>query len=464
MNVSSAINRGIIRTAFLAGGFSDRLDAIADSKRNKYPIAKPACPVGNMRLVDFQLRAAYEAGLREFNFLVRHLPKSIEQVVNLSIGNGIYSGSRARFIHEGNEPLDTAGAVAKFVVEKGWGKNEEDIIIIPSADIIHNQDLATVLDMHLRNTKDHGAVGTIVVNPVDWKEVDRLGTVRLEGMVSREECENGSAEFEQRIDEWLGINQGKSVKILKFREKKSRSSANHEESCLSNINNSSTYIFNAGFFGTIIPMMTTKKGDPLFNERYQPGGPTPFSDWGRHIFKWLTENNQINLFPLYAYIMENNRFWRDAGTGESLREGNMSVLDGKIYTGLDDIRFWTRESWGWRGKNVYIHPNAEISPFYKSIIGDNVVIEKGVKIVHSVIRENNIIREGVQAFGSVFFPKPYDKPDSNEIGPRSKIIDSILLGGNLEPDSIVERQMRYSPVAGMAKGSMLGKTKFDVNE
>ena len=464
MNASTAVNRGIVRTAFLAGGFADRLDAIADSKRNKYPMAKPACPVGNLRLIDFQLRAAHQAGLREFNFLVRHLPKSIEQIVNLSVGSGIYPESKTRFIHEGNEPLDTAGAVARFVVENGWDKNREDIIIVPSADIIHTQDLSVVIDAHLRNSADHGAVGTIVVNPVGWRHVDRLGTVRLEGMISREECEKGDAEFEQRLDDWVGISQGKSVRIQQFREKKPRSAATHLESCLSNLNNSSIYVFSADFFRTIIPMITTKKGDPLFSERYQPGGPTPFSDWGRHIFKWLTEQNQIDRFPLDAFVMESGQYWMDAGTGESLREGNMNVLDGKINTGLDDTKFWTKEPWGWRGRNVYIHPDVEISPYYPSIIGDNVVVEKGVKIVHCVIREGNVLREGVQTYGSVFFPKPHDKPDSNEIGARSKIVDSILLGGNLEPDSLVERQMRYSPVTGMAKGSMLGKTKFDVHE
>lgn len=448
-----AIERGMARTAILAGGFGQRLDTIADPDRNKWAIAKPACPVGNLRMIEFNMRALRRANLTDFHLMLCHLPHTIRQVV----GDGKIYGSNVT-IHESREvitdPLDTASVVGKLVHHNDWARNPNDVIIVPSADIIHNIDIAAALDTHLYNREKHGAVATIVVNRVPWGSVERFGTVRLEGMPERTNF-NSEPEFEDAVGAWLTDNAAASAKIQEFKEKMARSAA------LSNLNNSSLYIFNASLFNVLIPMFTKdKKGLPLIPESHQSGGPSPFSDWGSHIFKWLTEKAQSDNYPVFAYIMPQSGYWRDAGLGEELRQANMDVLDGVIDSGLKEAEgsLWFRTgNESWHGKNVFIHPNAHVR---NSLIGDNVSISENTRIVHSVVGANTHVESGVQMYGTVVFPKPRDMQEFNVIGKDSQINDCLILGGKLGPGSNFRGVALCEPVGGMAIGSLGGKTQY----
>jgi NDP-sugar pyrophosphorylase family protein len=208
--------------------------------------------------------------------------------------------------------------------------------------------------------------------------------------------------------------------------------------------------------------MLTKKdvATPLIPEMYRPGGPTPFSDWGKHIFKWLTEENQREKYPVFAYILSEGSYWRDAGIGEELRMANMDVLDGKLDSGLSEgeENFWHKiDDESWHGNNVYIHPEAYIS---RSLIGDNVVIDAGARIIHSVIGSGTKIEEGVQMWGTVIFPKHRDKKTDNEIGSNSEISDCMILGGTLFPKTKARNIALYDPIGGLAVGSLLGQTRY----
>lgn len=460
------INRGMVHSAILAGGFGQRLDAIADPSRNKWALAKPATPVGNIRIIEFGISALRKAGIHELNLLTCHLPETIRHVV----GDGKIYGEETRIkelVEQSSDPLDTAGAVGRLVFNEGWIENPNDIVVIPSADIVHNVDLEAVVDVHLFNKEKHNAVGTIVVNPVRWDSVERFGTVRLENMPKREGFKT-ELEFEDAVSAYLMDIEGSSLKIEEFREKKSRfiqmelpEAQRYQEVALSNLNNSSIYVFNASFFRTLLKMLTKKDTEsPLVPQEYQAGGPAPFSDWGRHVFKWLTEKAQLENFPIFAYIMPKSGYWRDAGIGEELRLANMDVLDGKLETGLSagEGKFWHRmDNDSWKGNNVFIDPTAYIS---RSIIGDNVIIAPGARIIHSVVGRDTRIDPGVEMWGSVIFPRHRSNPSANVIGSRSQVSDSLILGGALDPESHVRNAALFTPVTGLALGSLLGKTQY----
>jgi NDP-sugar pyrophosphorylase family protein len=102
-----AIEHGRVRTAILAGGFGQRLDAATDQARNMHAVAKPACTVGNLRIIEFTIRALRNAGISDFHIFLCFLPDSIRQVV----GNGKIYGAKVNLTESTQEltdPLDTA--------------------------------------------------------------------------------------------------------------------------------------------------------------------------------------------------------------------------------------------------------------------------------------------------------------------------------------------------------------------
>jgi NDP-sugar pyrophosphorylase family protein len=467
--VRSMVQRGRVHTAILAGGFGTRTDAISDPARNKWAVAKPVAPVGNLRIIEFTIRSLRKIELEKFNLLVCHLPHTIRH----AIGDGKIYGPNVEIrelVESNSDPLDTAGAVGRLVHNRGWANNPGDLVIVPGTDIIHTIDIEQLLDRHLFNREKHGAVATIAVNPVPWESVKEFGTVRLEDMPRREDCKSDN-EFEDKIGAWLIDHRSASAKILEFREKKPRDldmklseEERYKEVCLSNINNSSIYVFEATFFKNLFPMLTKRKSAPLLPELYKPGGPIPFSDFGKHVFKWLTEKAQLENHPFYAYVTGENEYWRDAGIGQELRLANMDVLDGKVDTGLKEgeSTFWFRgKNESWHGRNVFIHPSAYVS---RSLIGDNVIIGPDARIIHSVIGSDTEIEEGVQMWGTVIFPKHRDKKEQNVIGANSEITDCLVLGGTLFPKSEFRNVELYDPVGGLAIGSLLGQTRYLIPE
>ena len=452
-----------VHVVTLAGGLGGRLNATTNPVIAEYPIAKPICPVGNLRIIDFTLRALAKAGLKDWHFAVYHLPETIQRIV----GTGRIYGNdvKVNYLRDSDsEALDTAGSVAKIVKEHGWDRDPQNVVVVPSADIIHNVPLEKIIEEHIENRERHKALATIVVNRVPWESVERFGTVRLEGMPERKDFKDDHA-FEDAVSAWIIDNQAASQKIQEFREKQPRkrneiSSPGEifERTCLSNLNNSSIYILSASLFPDLFQCLTRKRStEALFPDSYKNGNQSPFSDWGRHVFPWLIRKG----LPVYAYILPENYYWRDAGLGEELLQVNKDVLDGKIDTGLSNTDFWQAEPWGWKGNNVYINPSVKLSEKHKSIVAENVVIEEEASIAHSVIGANTIIKAGAKIHGSVIFAKPLDRKEPNFIGKNTIMIDSIFTGGETAPDSKLEKHLYYNPKYKVAMDSLNKETKID---
>jgi NDP-sugar pyrophosphorylase family protein len=463
-----------VRSTIIAGGFGKRLNA-CDEKKSVNALAKPACPAGNLRIIEFTLRALAQAGLNDWRLAVFHLPETIQRVIK----NGQQYGDNVKveYIHDSaEEPLDTAGSIAKIVHDNGWHENEKDLIVVPSADIAHNIPLEAVISQHIRNREEHNAVATIIVNPVPWEMVKELGTAQLETMPDRRNFQ-GDAEFEDAVQAWFLDNQGASRMIKDFREKQPRLRNNDlkdeterfKQVCVSNLNNSSLYIFNATIFKELFRFLT-KKHDPdkngpirpLFPDLYANPDPIPLSDFGKQVFGWMIRRGM----PVFAYVVPERfedgtpSYWRDAGCGEQLRQLNMDILDGKVDSGLTDAKYHTATTFGWVGKNVFIHPSAKVNEKHRTLIGDNVVIEEGASLVHSNIGANTNVRAGAEIHGSVVFPKPLDRAAANEIGRGARLIDAVFTGGEVRPGAELRRKLYYEPRDGLGVASLVEETKL----
>jgi len=440
--ITTLVPRKLIKPIVLAGGYGGRLNALSDPERNRYPVAKGVVPIGAKRSIDFSLDAIKRLGVRQADLTVWHLPHTIEQLVRPSADFQIrYNKERLQ------DPLDTAGPVVSITKEYGWDSVKQNVILVQSSDIVHNIPLDMVLETHIKN----GAAATIVANPVSWDQIHRFGTVRLEGMPQRSDFKS-EIEFEDAVGAWIIENESASARILEFREKSPRFNPDPGKSCLSNLNNSSIYIFNAELLRNLMTIMTKKgKNEPLFPELYKNGGPAPFSDWGRHIFQWLTEPRNSKKFPFYAFVIPGEYYWKDIGMGEDVRQANMDVLNSRIEGGLGDFK---KEPWGWRGENVFVDPSARIT---RSLIADNTIIGPGARLDEAVIRENTIVEENVHIYRSVVFPRPYERSEPNRIGKGARLIECLFLGGEILPDAKYERKMVYSPLGGAAIDSLFDK-------
>lgn len=450
-----------IRNVILAGGPAGRMNAISNPQLNKYPLNKVVCPVGNRRAIDFSLQSLYDIGERRFTVYVFHLAESVKRITDQSITAfpdkiemDYFEASKSSQPGSSFKLLDTAEATAKICREYSWEQESNSLLVVLSADIVHNVNLSMLIEAHCKNRRDRNAVATIAVNSVPWDEVRHFGGVSLEGMPQRADFKSDK-DFEDAVGAWLIHNQSASAKILEFREKEAGVIAP------SNLINSSIYIFNADFFRVLYPMLTKKESEEsLFPDVYQ-GGPTVFSDWGKHVFKWLTEDQKTKeICPIFGYILPASSYWKDIGCGEDLRQANLDVLREKIKTGLDDKRFWRKEPWGWKGIDVLIDSTAQLDVSRPSIIGNNVSIGPGVKISHSVIGANTHVQEGAEIEETVIFPGHYLQEKPNLIGAHSKLVRCLVTGGIVEPNAEVIAKMLYYSYAGDAVDNLFRQTEI----
>ena len=122
-------------------------------------------------------------------------------------------------------------------------------------------------------------------------------------------------------------------------------------------------------------------------------------DFGKHILPYCKEKGQ----RLFAY--EYNGYWKDVGTLGSYWEANMELIDiipefnlyeefWKIYTKGDIIppQYISADA---VTDKCLIGEGAEIyGEVHHSVIGPNVVIEKGCVIRDSIIMRNSVVGEG----------------------------------------------------------------------
>jgi NDP-sugar pyrophosphorylase family protein len=483
------------KSALLAGGMGTRLKALTDDSLFKGAIPKPCIRVGNMRIIEFSTRAFANAGINEINVLTCRMPDAIWKVLH----NPKVFGENVEFkesVEHPNEPLGTAGAVGKLVKEKGYTANPDDIVVILSADIVHNVDLKAVIDAHLYNREHHNAAATIVVNPVKWDVVHELGTVKLKGMPDRikdRDKYKGPIEYEDAVAKWLNKHSHEgthSMPIEGFSEKKFRSidqareilqkrgNGEHEqpmgfyESQLSysNLNNSSIYVINASFFNTILEKLTTRimtRTEPgawavsghklLFGDNQ--AAAKEWSDWGKHIFPWMVEESNRQQFPLFAYVLPETEYWRDCGRPEDVIQAMMDALQGKVETGLKEAvgQYWFPiGNNSFCGFNVSIPAGVQIT---NSLICDGVELRPGVtEISGSVIGSGTVIESGVTMMETLVQDRRWDFPTLNIVRAGTSTHQAIIAGGIVGGEKMtLNAEIFYDKAGTMGESSFGGK-------
>ena len=327
----------------LAGGQGSRLGVLTEK------VAKPAVAFGGKyRIIDFPLSNCINSGIDTVGVLTQYQPLRL----NTHIGIGIpwdldrnEGGVTVLPPYEKSTDSEwyTGTANAIFQNMAYMEQYNPDYVLILSGDHIYKMDYEVMLDFHKANKADV----TIATMPVPIEEASRFGI-----MVTDE-----------------------TGRVTEFEEKPEKPS--------SNLASMGIYIFSWPVLKEALIALKDQNG----------------CDFGKHILPYCKEKGQ----RLFAY--EYNGYWKDVGTLGSYWEANMELIDiipefnlyeefWKIYTRGDIIppQYIAAEAVTDR---CLIGEGAEIyGEVHHSVIGPNVVIEKGCVIRDSIIMRNSVVGEG----------------------------------------------------------------------
>ena len=342
----------------LAGGQGSRLGILTSH------IAKPAVPFGGKyRIIDFPLSNCTNSGVDVVGVLTQYRPLEL----NAYIGNGapwdLDVNRGGAFVlppyqtgKSGEWYKGTANAIYQNI--SFIAQYNPDYVLILSGDHIYKMDYADMLDHHI----SHGADLTVAVRQVPWEEASRFGIMNTDG----------------------------DDNIVEFEEKPAHPKSNNASM--------GVYVF------------TWDKLRKYLEEDEQ--NPASQNDFGKNIIPtMLQEGCKLTAYSFAGY-------WKDVGTIESLWEANMDLLEQEPPIDLHD------KSWRICARNdglkpQYIAEGALLSnclvtegcevlgEVNHSILSSGVRVEKGAKIIDSVIMpgavigENAVVRRAIVAENAV---------------------------------------------------------------
>lgn len=330
----------------LAGGRGSRLKDLTNK------VAKPAVSFGGKyRIVDFPLSNCANSGIDVVGVLTQYESVLLNSYVAGGKNWGLDTRDGGVFVLPPREKADanlnvyrgTADAISQNI--DFIDQYDPDYLLILSGDHIYKMDYDEMLSYHKANKAD----ATIAVIGVPMKEASRFGIMNTDG--------NGH--------------------ITEFEEKPA-----HPKSNLASMG---IYIFS---WKVIRKLLTADKDDPNSSH-----------DFGKDIIPRLLKDGRT----LMAY--EFKGYWKDVGTIDSLWEANMDLLDDKSKLNLDD------DSWKIYTEDApelpqYIGPEAKVDVAYitqgchiegelkHSVIFTNVDVEKGAKVIDSVLMPGAVVDEG----------------------------------------------------------------------
>ena len=342
----------------LAGGQGSRLGILTSH------IAKPAVPFGGKyRIIDFPLSNCTNSGVDVVGVLTQYRPLEL----NAYIGNGapwdLDVNRGGAFVlppyqtgKSGEWYKGTANAIYQNI--SFIAQYNPDYVLILSGDHIYKMDYADMLAHHI----SHGADLTVAVRQVPWEEASRFGIMNTDG----------------------------DDNIVEFEEKPAHPKSNNASM--------GVYVF------------TWDKLRKYLEEDEQ--NPASQNDFGKNIIPtMLQEGCKLTAYSFAGY-------WKDVGTIESLWEANMDLLEQEPPIDLHD------KSWRICARNdglkpQYIAEGALLSnclvtegcevlgEVNHSILSSGVRVEKGAKIIDSVIMpgavigENAVVRRAIVAENAV---------------------------------------------------------------
>ena len=329
----------------LAGGQGSRLYALTTN------IAKPAVAFGaKYRIIDFPLSNCINSGIDTVGVLTQYQPL----ILNEYIGNGqpwdldrTFGGVHILSPYQAKARSSWYEGTANAIYQNMHFMKmyDPEYVLILSGDHIYKMDYAAMLKAH----KETGADCTIAAINVPLSEASRFGI----------------------------LNTNPDGSIYQFEEK-----PKVPKSTLASMG---IYIF------------TAKK---LFDYlEADDANPNSSKDFGKDVLPAMLNAGE----KMFSYRFEG--YWKDVGTISSLWEANMDLL------GEEPIFDVSDKSWKIHSRNPLAPPECigetgvvrnsmvalgcEIDGSVEnSILGSNVIVEKGAVVKDAVILANSIVRSG----------------------------------------------------------------------
>lgn len=329
----------------LAGGQGSRLGILT---RN---VAKPAVTFGGKyRIIDFPLSNCINSGVDTVGVLTQYQPLRLNQHIGIGIPWDLDRKSGgvtilAPHVKGGGDSgewfMGTANAIYQNI--EFIDNNDPEYVLILSGDHIYKMDYSKMLDFH----KQKNCAVTIAVMEVPFEEASRFGIMNTEG----------------------------DDKIYEFEEKP----ANPK----SNLASMGIYIFS---------------WQRLREALIEDSKIHPDSDFGKHIIPRMLDEGQT----MFAYRFKD--YWKDVGTIESYWQANMELIKTlpefnlyedfwKIYTNSDHQPPQYTAAGAKLATSIASEGSEVYGEVYNSVLGPEVIVEKGAVVRDSIIMEDTVIGE-----------------------------------------------------------------------
>ena len=366
----------------LAGGQGSRLYALTTN------IAKPAVAFGaKYRIIDFPLSNCINSGIDTVGVLTQYQPL----ILNEYIGNGqpwdldrTFGGVHILSPYQAKTHSSWYEGTANAIYQNlhFMKMYNPEYILVLSGDHIYKMDYAAMLEAH----KATGADCTIAAIDVPLSEASRFGI----------------------------LNTNPDGSIYQFEEK-----PKVPKSTLASMG---IYIFTAS------KLFSYLEADAA--------NPNSSKDFGKDVLPAMLNAGE----KMYSYLFDG--YWKDVGTITSLWEANMDLLGENPVFDVSD-KSWKihsrnplapPECIGETGvvKNSMIALGCEIDGIVEnSILGSNVIVEKGAVVKDAVILANSVVKAGATVSYSII--------DENvTIGQNAKIgkakdpaVEIVVLGRDI---------------------------------
>ena len=336
----------------LAGGQGSRLYALTGS------IAKPAVAYGaKYRIIDFPLSNCINSGIDTVGVLTQYQPL----ILNEYIGNGqpwdldrAYGGVHILSPYQGKSRSSWYEGTANAIYQNMHFMKmyNPEYVLILSGDHIYKMDYAAMIQKHAENN----AACTIAAIEVPMSEASRFGILNVNADGSIYEFEEKPKQPKSNLAS-MGIYVFTAEKLYKYLEEDDKNAASSKD-----------------FGKDVLPAML-KAGERMFSYKF-------------------------------------DGYWKDVGTIASLWQANMDLLDDPPVFDLGDLsqKVHSRnplappEYIGADGvvKNSMIALGCEIDGVVEhSVLGSNVVVEKGAEVKDAVILANSVIKSGAKVSYSI---------------------------------------------------------------
>ena len=385
----------------LAGGQGSRLLALTTK------VAKPAVSFGGKyRIIDFTLSNCTNSNIDTVGVLTQYQPL----ILNDYIGNGqpwdldrSYGGVHILPPYQAKDKMDWYRGTANAIYQNiDFIKNyNPDHVLVLSGDHIYKMDYNDMLEYHI----EKGADCTIATLTVPLSDASRFGIMNVD----------------------------KDFIITEFEEKPKQPKSNQASMGI--------YIFKTD---KLIEYLTRDELDE-----------NSANDFGKNIIpNMLNEGNKMAAYPFKGY-------WKDVGTIASLWDANMDLIGEEPLFDVYDP-FWKIHSRNVGAEPQYLAPTAKVinslisggakieGTVENSVIGSNVVIKKGAKVIDSVIFNNAVIENDAVVNYSIIDESVVVKEASHVGEAKGEGIGITIIGRNtvVESGSVIPHGQNIDSAKG----------------